>query len=610
MAKLAATTQKTFKKKFYAFDIETANDNKDFVCASIVGDQYLFQTRNAQEFIEEVKNSKRFRDSVMFATNLGFDFFGTFFSSEEQKNFFTLFRGSDLLLAKTYFYKGAFYPFAKPPTKSKNQLKSLTFLDSLNFAKLSVSKMGKIIGIGKLETPDFIGKHPQNSEEWRILEDYNVRDSTVTYEFMKFLIPGLESLGATFKNTLASTAMALFKNKYLDDVYYQPKQEILLELFESYYGGRTEAFKRGYIKGYNYYDFNSLYPSVMESEVFPDPNSLHTTYKNVKEYIEIYEGASDIEMFVPEGTKFPVLPVRLDSGKVLFPTGNIKGWYTHIEIREAMANGGVLTKVNKTHYYTETCRPFKQFVQDLYALRLKYKAENNPMEYLVKITMNSLYGKFGQKFLNKDNWQHESTLSAKDLAAASTIERKGEFVRLCKDSEPSAFCIPIWASYVAAYGRIKLHRAIKECDPVYCDTDSLITKKELLQSNKLGDLKLEMTVKEGYIVRPKFYALLQQDPEDPDNAEYVKIKGLGRRLSYFEFVGVLASPLQENGKTQRIHYDKFTKFKEAIRRDFIPNEIINVHKEFSLEDEKRVWPTVFNMKELQAGVPICVNWQE
>lgn len=605
MAKLAPCKQKIFKKKFFGFDIETADDNKDFVCASIVGDNYLFKTRSAKEFIEEVKNNSCFRNSVLFATNLGFDFFGTFFSSEEQKNFFTLFRGSDLLLAKSYFYKDKFYPFAEAPTKSKKTLKSITFLDSLNFAKLSVSKMGKIIGIPKIETPDFIGKHPKNVEEWNILEEYNERDSKVTYEFMKFLIPGLEELGATFKNTLAATALSLFRNKYLKNTYYQPDEQVLLEQFESYYGGRTEAFKRGQIKGYNYYDFNSLYPSVMESEVYPDPNSLRITRKNTNIYINMYEGCSDVEMWCPENVKYPVLPVRLESGKVIFPTGHVKGWYTHIEIREAIANGYVLTKVNKTQYFTRTCRPFRGFVQDLYSLRNQYKAENNSMEYLVKITMNSLYGKFGQKFLDKDNWQHESTVSLKDLAGAKDIERKGSFVRLTKDSNPASFCIPIWASYVAAYGRIKLHRAIKQCNPVYVDTDSLITDMELPQSKELGDLKLEMTIKEGYIVRPKFYAMLQDEVDDNgEHIQYVKIKGLGKRLSYFEFVGLLNSPLQENGKTQRINYDKFTKFKEALRRDFIPNEIINVHKEFSLEDEKRVWSKQFNMHELQEGIPI------
>ena len=222
------------------------------------------------------------------------------------------------------------------------------------------------------------------------------------------------------------------------------------------------------------------------------------------------------------------------------------------------------------------------------------------MEYVVKITMNSLYGKFGQRFLDRDNWVHESQLKIVDLTNADSFERKGDFVRINKAySAPSAFCIPIWASYVAAYGRIKLHRAIVVTNPIYCDTDSLITKETLVESNKLGELKLEMRIKEGIVVRPKFYALVSESDE-----EYVKIKGLGLRLTFFDFMTLIKSPLNELGKTKAVKYAKFAKFKESLRRGFIPNEIIQVQKEFSLEDEKRTWSGMFKVEELQCSVPL------
>lgn len=583
---LKPTKQRMFNKKIFGFDIETANDNKEFVVASIVGENYkkFFYTKG--QLNEEVKNNKIFRNAVIFATNLSFDFFGTFFNEKDAENFFTLFRGSDLLLAKTYFYKEEFHKEAKIKTKS---LKSLLFLDSMNFAKLSVAKMGEIIGLSKLKSPSFLGKEPQSEQEWKILKDYNLRDSEITLQFMEFLIKSFETLGATFKNTLASTSMSLFKNKYLDQNYFQPSEEILIEQFKSYYGGRTEVFKRGYFKDYNYYDFNSLYPSVMVDEVFPNPNTLRITRRNDLHHINNFEGISDVDIFVFP-CKYPILPVRNEEGRVIFPTGNIRGWYTHIELREAIKQGAVVKKVHKTQYFLETCTPFKGFMEDLYNFRNDLKAKNNPMEYVVKITMNSLYGKFGQKFLNRDNWIHVKMITEKDLEEAETIERKGEYIRLVQSSRPSSFCIPIWASYVTAYGRIKLHRAIEKYNPIYCDTDSLITRETIETSNQLGDLKLEMKIDEGIVVRPKFYAL-----KDSEN-DYIKIKGLAKRLNFLEFIGLMHYP--------KVEYDKFTKFKEALRRNLIPNQIIQVSKEFSLEDEKRIWKNKFNYHELEDSVPL------
>jgi len=501
---LKATKQRLFKKKIYGFDIETKNNNKDFVLASIYCDKFQKFYYSKDEFMYDIKNKYDFRNSVIFATNLSFDFFGTFFGSSESKNFYTLFRGSDLLLAKTHFHNDTFTNVAKINSKS---LKSLLFLDSLNYAQLSVAKMGKVIGIPKLKAPRCLGQEIETKADFEELKTYNMRDSEITYKFMKFYINSSEKIGGTFKNTIASNSMALFKNAYLGDAkYYQPNEIVLLEQFESYYGGRTEAFKRGYFEDKNYYDFNSLYPTVMLDEL-PDPNSLRINRKNTVKYINKYEGISKVDVFVFHNQKYPVLPFRNDIGRVIFPTGNISGWYTHIELRKAVEQGAVIKKVYKSQYFIKNCRPFKDFVTDLYNLRKEYKADNNPLEFVTKITLNSLYGKFGQKFKDKDNWVHKDAISLKELSKQKTIERKGDYLRIVQDCKPSAFCIPIWATYITAKARLKLHNTLLVTNPIYCDTDSVITEKEIVTGDELGDLKLEMKIKRGVVVRPKFYAV-------------------------------------------------------------------------------------------------------
>lgn len=586
---LKSTKQRFFNKRIFGFDIETNNDNKNFVLASIYSDDYQKFYYTKKEFIDDIKTNHIFRNAVIFATNLSFDFFGMFFNHKESKNFYTLFRGSDLLFAKTHYYKNKFH--VKGKVKSK-QLKSLLFLDSMNYAKLSVKKMGEIINLDKLDKPACLGKKITSEYDLNQLKIYNLRDSEITYKFMKFLIRSFEKLGATFKNTIASTSMSLFKNKYLKEHYFQPDVNILLEQFESYYGGRTEALKRGYFEDKFYYDFNSLYPDVMRNK-FPDPNTLRITNKNSIKYIKNYEGISKVDVYIFP-CKYPLLPHRKDNGRVIFPCGNISGWYTHIELREAIKHGAVIKHIYKTHYYKETCDPFKEFVEDMYSLRKDYQKINSSMEYVVKIVMNSLYGKFGQKFIDRDNWVHEAQFTLSDLESHKYIERKGDYIRVSsKYSKPSAFCVPIWASYVTSYARIKLHRAILETEPIYCDTDSLITHKELKTSDKLGDLKLEMKILRGVVVRPKFYAL-----QDKHNKDYVKIKGLGQRLNYLQFLGLLV--------VKYIAYDKFAKFKESLRRDLIPNQIIQTHKEFSLEDEKRLWKNKFSL-EFEDSCPIMLT---
>lgn len=601
-----ATKQRFFKKRMFGFDIETCDDNKTFLMASIVGyDRYgrLYERvfHSPDSLISELKSNSSFRNSVIFATNLSFDFFGTFFNTVDSKHFKTVFRGSDLLFSRTFFTKDGFTSSPTFGGKSKRSRSSLTFIDSLNYAKMSVKQMGDVIGFPKLDPPSFIGGRPSTPEEWVEMERYNIRDSWVTYKFMRFLIDSFERLGATFKLTIASTSMSLFKNRFLGDYkVFQPKRDYLNDIFKAYYGGRTECFKRGRFENVNYYDFNSLYPSVMYDNVFPDPNSLRVTRIGSVDYIHSFEGVSEVVIDIPY-SKTPVLPVRMSDGKVVFPYGTLKGFYSHVELRKAVEDGGVIRKVFKTYFFTRTVRPFKDYVSTLYNLRLDYKKSGNPMQLVTKLFMNSLYGKFGEKFDQKVNTVHEGSISKDDLENCTDVDRVGDYFVLKQDTDPKSHCIPIWAVYVAAYGRLKLYDALKSHDTIYCDTDSLLTRDSISTSRELGALKLEMSVSEGVTVRPKFYAI--RGFEDGCFVENVKIKGLAKRLSFSEFVDISNNP--------RVDYTKFSKFKESLRRDLIPNQLLAVHKEFSLEDSKRDWKgEVFDIDGFQDSDPLYVDMSD
>jgi len=584
---LKPTKQKLNNKKLFGFDIETYGQKNDFLLASIVGENYekLFYTK--EEFIKEIRTNTIFKDSIIYATNLGFDFFGIYFN---EGGFRLCHRGGRLLSAKSFFYKKKFQANGKVKTKS---LKSITFIDSMNYAMLSVKEMGENIGMPKLEHPFFLGKMPKNEEEWEIMRKYNIQDSTITLNFMIRLKEGFELLGATMGMTLASTSMSLFKNKYLDKDYILPSSDNILEHFKSYYGGRTEAFKKGVIRDYYYYDFNSLYPSVMRDNVFPNPSTLRISSLGDLNLIELYEGCSDVLIECPY-MRYPLLPYRKDNGRVIFPYGKFRGWYTHIELREALKLGYKIIKIFKTHYFSKVCKPFESFVNDLYELRKKYKKEKSIMQYVIKITMNSLYGKFGQRFLKLDNWIHESLFDEKEFLNTLNIETIGNYVRVTKNTEPSTFCIPIWASYVTAYGRLKLYNEIIQHNPVYVDTDSLLIDHEIKSSDKLGDVKLEKNIVFGFIVRPKFYAT-----RDSNGEEEPHIKGLGTKINFQEFENILINPVKR--------YTKFAKFKEALRRGLVPNEIIDIEKNFSLEDEKREWKGKFNKLKLQDSEPLYIE---
>jgi hypothetical protein len=544
---------------------------------SVYGERTKERFYSKEELINFFK-TKRFENSYIGATNLSFDFFGLLMNTKEIMEFTFVMRGSDLIFAKTYIKNKEFNK------RYSNGSRALYFLDTLNYVKASVDDLGKILGIPKLKesVATIIGKRPTTPEQWERLRVYNMRDAEISQKVIKFFFESFNKLGANPKKTIASTSMSLFKNRFLKKTYYTHSKESLLHQFEAYYGGNTHAYSRGLIENYKYYDFNSLYPSVM-CNIYPDPNTKCETRKNTLRYIEDYEGISKVDLSV-EYLKYPLLPYRADM-KLIFPYGSFTGSYSHVELRKAIELGYTIKKVHHTTYFKENIYPFIDFVKELYELRKNYKRNDNPMELVVKLLMNSLYGKFGQKFINRDNWLPFNH-TKEELDKLDYFERIGQFIRIKKESEtPAAFCFPIWALYTTAYARLKLHDYILKSEPVYVDTDSLITKKELPTGDGLGELKLETNITKGLIVKPKFYSIAG------DFKDANRIKGIGIKLTPKMFYEFITNP--------KITYKKFMKFKESIRRNLMVNEIVDITKEMSLEDDKRLWEEKFDASSLQ-----------
>lgn len=610
---LKPTSEKVKKSKVYGFDVETYGDKNIFLMGSIVGENEKYVFWDKKEMQDFILTSKTLRSSTLYATNLSFDFlvlFGDNYKMLSQFEF--ILRGSSIIHI-SYMNKKSKY--------------SIYFSDTMNFIKLGVANIGKIMKIQKLPKPSFLGKIPKNATERKQLEIYNINDSYISYKFADFLQTGFNKMGCNIKYTIASTSMSLFKNKYLKFWIKQPQKEIMRELFKGYYGGRTEIFQRGFITDSFYYDINSLYPSVMLNGVYPYPNTIKHSKKPTIDLINKYEGLSLCD-FEIKGLKIPLLPFRTPD-KLLFPLGKFTNFQTHIEIRKAIELGYKVTP-KETYYFTKTFNPFKDFVKDNYEKRLKYQKEGNSMQILHKIAMNSLYGKLAQK-LEQSRLYFVFEQKQKDIINKMFRENSERIVngeterykintpdyRTYKENgieyhEPRLYYVtdldshkypvfinPILSIYVTSYARLELYKLFERVQKqngkvLYCDTDSLITDIELNTSDKLGDIKKEYDIKEGLLIKPKFYYL-----KSYDDKEVYKIKGIMNINTYDDFYKLI--------KNRKTEYIKFTKFKESIRRGFGFNEKILVFKDVDLNDNKRKWKNEnINIDILEESSPLTI----
>lgn len=344
--------------------------------------------------------------------------------------------------------------------------------------------------------------------------------------------------------TISQLALKLYRKKYMPvDVIpnpyirsvkgrqYDVKWEIYNFVRESYAGARVEVFDLNEFENVNYYDFNSLYPSVMKDLQLP--YAYFTYYPNadiklLNTLLWKYEGFACVRVRVRKDVKFPILWVKKD-GKLIFPTGEFEGTYTFLELREFLReNQGEILECKKIFFAKVSANLFSRFISDLYEERKRLKEQNNPLQFVLKIVMNSSYGKFGQRTETNEIMECESMKEFLTYcqAGAEILDAENLVVSIKRQSY-SMFRLVHIASYITAAARIKLYRALKEADKegivIYCDTDSIITTAELENSKELGRLKLEYKCKKFRAFAPKVYYM------ETETEKVYKAKGFPKK---------------------------------------------------------------------------------
>ena len=472
------------KYNFYVFDTETTclePQPKNFVFGVIYGYNRIKVLYSVEEFIEEF-SSPKYKNKHMFAHNAEFDLLSIFGNVFLKVDSAAIFNGK-FIAAK---------------------FKDLTFADSMNIFPASVEKLGNIIGLPKLDND----KTKTNKLKKENITDedisYCIRDCEIVY---KSLLRAFELVGV-IRLTQPSLAMYDFRHQYLEkDLMFS---DLVEEFHESYYGGRTEAFRIGKVDA-KVYDINSMYPFIMTKVVIPDIKRLKKVTKCDTKFLlfclEHYEGMAKITV-IHKPTYFGYLPMRAEINKIpklVFPVGEFTTTVNFNELRFAVKQGVVeIKEVFFVIYGNPVKSIFTDYIHDNFKKRIESNNEIDKLLY--KLKMNSLYGKFGMraKFTTTYYEQVPYNLIAElkeadkyvDIKLFSAIRQDCFLVTENEQLKASFFAIPTISSYITSEARIMLLKnllANENNEVCYCDTDSIFLSGKFIGniSNNLGDFKLE-----------------------------------------------------------------------------------------------------------------------
>lgn len=229
----------------------------------------------------------------------------------------------------------------------------------------------------------------------RAIRDYNAAECVLLANLMENVRAALHEADLHPRTWLGagSIATALMGRHNVDEHVAPPRSPHFEEdvLMRAYFGGRTEVFRQGMIGEATAFDINSAYPTAAVG--LPSGQG---EWKRVRTYDPRIEFAIwRVSWDLPEETLVAPFPFRVKRA-IYYPLRG-EGYYHAIEVAAARAVYGDAIRIRGGYAYLPRSseRPF-EFIPEVYAQRRAYKAEGRAAEKVLKLGLNSLYGKLAQ----------------------------------------------------------------------------------------------------------------------------------------------------------------------------------------------------------------------
>ena len=419
-------------------------------------------------------------------------------------------------------------------------------------------------------------------------EDFNYNGSfnftskaSLTETLMKYSIPQEHLRPFEFPRTNK------IPYEMLIDIEYPIIQDLQNFAKNSYKGGLFQLLEKGKFKNLRHLDISSAYPNAMR--LLPTLDKTKIVYKRCSDLVNKKQLKEEQNKFDTKRCLYGFYrvlmqfdgfsPYRLKSNELIYPktTGLFENYITALEVNFLRNRGYTVLILEGYEIFQadnyEKIYPFRDFVMKLYSLKRKYKSEDTGKYMIVKILLNSGYGKTAQ---SKYGIGHLTNF--------------------------------IYASYITAYTRIMITNTAEKyfSEVVELATDSIIG-----YLNEEGEKRFKKTN----------IALGQFSPEDEDKeADVIKIaNGLSLKLKDNGDISVYKQrgftiksedkqgnemhgeiSVSKDGKELNIKWFKVQHSKSAIiqgNMDNIGNFIEDI-KHIKLNDNKRYWMREYTFQDL------------
>jgi len=579
--------QKASSGKRFIIDIETNGLNAGNYVFGVLMDVDTGEHWVHLDPLELRAQLEGFSPAIVYAHNaFGFDAWA-FYNKMEVKNAQKLWKGSKLLSFK---------------------IAGIEWRDSTDLMQMRLSSIGDALGFPKGITPEeyILGTVTEVKPEHI---EYCVQDC----EILRQALTSLETSFAQWcsrtpgsvqlPRTAASLAYRVWSSTSWPDGWGYERDGKYNEcgrcwsdhndaFAKAYFGGRVQILGTpgetiGPIRSM---DANSMFPSVMIKGLYPDIEDVQRTMGNhriLREMLSLEDRVLVADVTLNANGAPLFLPGTTDDGRRDWTNERFEGFLAQPELEHALELGWELESVRMIHH-AKAIRPFVQYVDHFYTLRNQYKADGDGRQLFVKLLLNSLYGKFGQRPMKQRIDQDDKITELMDnddfdnLYDLFFYDSAGQLpylVKLTEATDPRSQWFG-FAAFITSYARVELNKAILIAgdDALYCDTDSVHYLEsshqrmldEMDMGKELGQWELETpeAVAFGKYWEPKVYVHYDKNME----RKLVKHKGVSVKDHKGNF-------LENAGDLTKIQPSLSTfGFAESFRRGVEPGRTRSVEK--------------------------------
>jgi hypothetical protein len=345
------------------------------------------------------------------------------------------------------------------------------------------------------------------------------------------------------------------------------------------------------------YDANSMYPSTMLKDTFPDLNragwnggSIHELQRQLARDDRLC--LAEVRMTARDGAYLGAPNLDSDNRRN-WNLSEYEGWMCGPEIEFLTRNGWDVNHVGDIATFG-TIRPFSRYVRTMYEMRMQMRAEGDPAAFMVKILLNALFGRYGIRSRpNRIDGQALRELKEEDdfieKLSCGVYEhgffdgRAGQFPYVLDYSQIGRAPGSQWfgfSSYILSRARIELGKAIIAAgdDALYCDTDSVhmrVGAQDRFESmvpigDDLGEWKCETpdVIPFARYWEPKCYTMMNELM----GLETVKQKGMRIKDDNGNFLP------QAGNLTMKQEMRTTVSLFDGLRRNAVPGDEMIVEK--------------------------------